>query len=102
MGAFVVLALVGRMLVLFALLMSVPLAFALAEHDAAEAAFLWSMGITASAGLLLSLLMRRFKRELQPRDGFLLVTLTWLVLPAFGALPQLLAIPGLCLTDGLF
>ena len=26
---------------------------------------------------------RRFRRELQPRDGFLLVSLVWLVLPAF-------------------
>jgi trk system potassium uptake protein len=102
MGAVAVLALVGRMLVLFALLMAVPLAFALAEHDAAEVPFLWSMGITAGAGVLLSLLTRRFKRELQPRDGFLLVTLTWLVLPAFGALPLLLALPGLSVTDGYF
>ncbi len=102
MGAFVVLALVGRMLVLFALLMSVPLAFALTEHDPAEGAFLWAMGITASVGLLMSAAMRRFQRELQPRDGFLLVTLTWLVLPAFGALPLMLAIPGLSFTDGYF
>ncbi len=102
MGPFVVLALVGRMLVLFALLMGVPLAFALFEHDAAVDPFLWSMGITGGAGILLSLLMRRFKRELQPRDGFLLVTLTWLVLPAFGTLPLLMAIPGLSFTDGYF
>ena len=102
MGAFVVLALVGRMLVLFALLMCVPLAFALTEHDPAEGAFLWAMAITASAGLLMSAAMRRFRRELQPRDGFLLVTLTWLVLPAFGALPLMLAIPGLSFTDGYF
>ena len=102
MGPFVVLALVGRMLVLFALLMGVPLAFALFEKDAAVDPFLWSMGITGGAGILLSLLMRRFKRELKPRDGFLLVTLTWLVLPAFGAMPLLLAIPGLSFTDGYF
>ena len=102
MGPFVVLALVGRMLVLFALLMGVPLAFALFEHDAAEDPFLMAMAITAGSGVLLSLFMRRFKRELKPRDGFLLVTLTWLVLPAFGALPLLLAIPGLSFTDGYF
>jgi trk system potassium uptake protein TrkH len=50
----------------------------------------------------MSLLTRRFRRELQPRDGFLLVTLTWAVLPAFGALPLLLAIPGLSFTDAYF
>jgi trk system potassium uptake protein TrkH len=47
----------------------------------------------------MSLATRRFRRELQPRDGFLLVALTWLVLPAFGALPLWLAIPGLSVTD---
>ncbi len=102
MGHFVVLALVGRMTVLFGLLMGVPLAFALFDHDAAETPFLWAMAITVGVGLLMSAVMRRFKRELQPRDGFLLVTLTWLVLPAFGALPLLLAIPGLSFTDAYF
>jgi trk system potassium uptake protein TrkH len=50
----------------------------------------------------MSLATRRFRRELQPRDGFLLVGLTWLVLPAFGALPLLLALPELSVTDAYF
>ncbi len=97
-----VVALVGRMVVLFALLMAVPLAFAVGQHDAAERAFLLAMAVTLGAGLLMSLSMRRFRRELQPRDGFLLVTMTWLLLPAFGALPLLLALPGLSFTDAYF
>lgn len=97
-----VVALVGRMVVLFALLMLVPLGFALAEHDPAEQAFIVSTLVTAGAGVLMSLAARRFRRELQPRDGFVLVGLTWLVLPAFGALPLLLAIPGLSVTDAYF
>jgi len=102
MGIAAVTALIGRMVVLFALLMGVPLAFSLVQGDAATGAFVQSMGITAACGLALSLATRRFRRELQPRDGFLLVTLTWTVLPAFGALPMLLAIPGLSFTDGYF
>jgi trk system potassium uptake protein len=102
MGALAVIALVGRMVVLFALLMAVPLAFALFEHDAAEQPFLQAMGITLAAGAGLSLATLRFRRELQPRDGFLLVTLTWLMLPAFGALPLLLALPDLSFTDAYF
>ena len=66
------------MLVLFSLLMAVPLAFALSEHDPAEWAFLISIGVTFATGVLLSLATRRFRRELQPRDGFILVSLTWL------------------------
>ena len=102
MGTLAVLALVGRMVVLFALLMLVPLAFAWGQHDAAESAFIRAIGITLAVGLGMSLAMRRFRRELQPRDGFLLVTLTWTLLPVFGALPLMLAIDGLSFTDAYF
>jgi trk system potassium uptake protein TrkH len=95
MGALAVVALIGRMVVLFALLLLVPLAFALADHDPAEGAFLTAAGVTLVCGLAMSLATRRFSRELQPRDGFLLVGLTWATLPLFGALPLWLAIPGL-------
>ncbi|MBL8346207.1 MAG: TrkH family potassium uptake protein [Rubrivivax sp.] len=102
MGTLAVVALVGRMVALFALLMAVPLAFALSAHDPAEGAFLAAGGITLGCGVAMSLATRRFRRELQPRDGFVLVTLTWLLLPAFGALPLLFAIPGLSVTDAYF
>ncbi len=97
-----VIALVGRMVLLFALLMLVPLAFALFRHDVAERAFVVSTLVTASAGAGMSAFAWRSRRELQPRDGFLLVGLTWLLLPAFGSLPLLLAIPGLSITDAYF
>ncbi len=102
MGLPAVVALIGRVVVLFGLLMAVPLGFALFEHDRAEHPFVVAMAITLGAGLLMSVTMRRFRRELQPRDGFLLVTLTWLTLPAFGALPLMLALPELSLTDAYF
>lgn len=97
-----VVGLVGRMVVLFSLLMGVPLAFAVVGNDAAERAFVVGTVVTFVAGLLLSLATRRFRRELQARDGFVLVALTWLLLPAFGALPLLLAVPGLSVTDAYF
>ena len=102
MGALAVLALVGRMVGLFALLMLVPLAFAVLGQDSAQPAFLQATGITLACGLLLSALTRRFRRELQPRDGFVLVGMTWLVLPAFGALPLWLAVPDLSVTNAYF
>jgi trk system potassium uptake protein len=97
-----VLALVGRMVMLFALLMVVPLAFALAAHDPAEQAFITGIIVTFVSGLLMSLATRQFRRELQPRDGFVLVGLVWLLLPAFAAVPLKLAIPGLSVTDAYF
>jgi trk system potassium uptake protein TrkH len=102
MGTLAVVALVGRMLALFSLLMLVPMLFALAEHDPAEGAFLTSTAATFGAGALMGMATRRFRRELQPRDGFVLVGLTWLVLPLFGALPLWLAVPGLSATDAYF
>lgn len=97
-----VVPLVGRLVALFALLMLVPLAFAHWRGDSAEAAFGWSIAITLGAGLLAIAATRRFRRELHTRDGFALVGLTWVVLPAFAALPLLLAIPGLSVTDAYF
>jgi trk system potassium uptake protein TrkH len=97
-----VVGLVGRMVVLFALLMGVPLAFSLVGRDAAGQAFVVGTVVTFAAGMLMSLATRRFRRELQARDGFVLVALTWLLLPAFGALPLLLAVPGLSVTDAYF
>ncbi|MCK6425341.1 MAG: TrkH family potassium uptake protein [Burkholderiaceae bacterium] len=102
MNTLAVVGLVGRIVAVFSLLMAVPLAFALAEHDPAEQAFLISAGVTAGTGLVIALATRHQRRELLPRDGFLLVTLTWTVLPAFGALPLMLAIPGLSFTDAYF
>jgi len=102
MGLLAVAALVGRMVLLFALLLLVPLAFAVVQHDNAERAFITATVVTAVCGVLLSLLTRRFRRELQPRDGFLLVGMTWAVLPLFGALPLWLALPGLSVTDAYF
>ena len=102
MGALAVVALVGRMVLLFSLLMLVPLVFALAEHDPAEHAFVSATVFTAVTGLVMSIGTRRFRRELQPRDGFLLVGLTWLTLPFFGALPLMFAIEGLSFTDAYF
>jgi trk system potassium uptake protein len=102
MSPLAVVALVGRMVVLFALMMLVPLAFALVGGDAGLSAFVIGIGVTLLAGTAMSIATLRFRRELQPRDGFLLVGLTWITLPAFGAVPLVLAVPGLSITDAYF
>lgn len=97
-----VVALVGRLVVLFALLMAVPLAFALHRHDPAEQTFVLGIALTLGCGVAMSAATRRFRRELQPRDGFLLVALVWFLLPAFAAIPLKLGIPGISVTDAYF
>ncbi|MFM8770377.1 MAG: TrkH family potassium uptake protein [Rubrivivax sp.] len=90
------------MVLIFSLLMAVPLAVAWVGKDDGLDAFAQALAATASCGLTMSAATRRFRRELQPRDGFLLVGLTWVVLPAFGALPLWLALPDIGLTDAYF
>jgi trk system potassium uptake protein TrkH len=99
---FPVFAVLGGVLMLFSLTMAVPLAFALAGSDSAEGAYAGSMFVTMAAGAALFFGCRRPRRELQPRDGFLLVTLVWAVLPAFGTLPLLSTLPALSFTDAYF
>ena len=96
------LPIVGALIGLFSLSLLVPLAFAWVGLDAARPAFAQALGVTAACGTLLWWFTRRHKRELQPRDGFLLVVLVWTVLPAFAMLPLVWAMPGLSVTDAYF
>lgn len=92
----------GGVLMLFGLTMAVPLSFSHFLHDGIEEGFALSMVITVAIGAGLFLHCRHLDRELQPHDGFLLATLVWVVLPAFGTIPLLLHIPGLSFTDAYF
>ena len=99
---FPVFAVLGGVLMLFSMAMLVPLAFAWFGGDAGLSAYDEALAITFTCGALLFFICRRERRELRPRDGFLLVSLVWTVLPAFGMLPLLLHIPGLSVTDAYF
>jgi trk system potassium uptake protein len=97
-----VLNVLGYVVLIFAGTMLVPLTFAFVGNDAALADYDIALIATAASGALLALTTRRYRRELRPRDGFLLVTLVWTVLPAFAALPLLLHIPGLDVSGAYF
>ena len=97
-----VLNVLGYVVLMFSATLLVPLAFAVASADGAQRGFDIALLVTAGSGLALTLATRRSRRELQVRDGFLLVTLVWMVLPAFATLPLLLQIPGLSFTDAYF
>ena len=99
---FPVFAMLGGVLMLFALTMLVPLGFAWLGQDPALFAYDEAIVVTFAAGALLFFSCRRERRELQPRDGFLLVSLVWAVLPAFGMLPLIFFLPELSVTDAYF
>lgn len=97
-----VLPLVGVILGIFSLALLVPLGFAWVGSETTVQGHATALLVTAGGGAALWLATRRFTRELQPRDGFLLVTLVWAVLPVFAMLPLLFHIPDLSITDAYF
>ena len=99
---FPVFTLLGGTLMLFGAAMLVPLGFAIVGGDGAVTVYDEAIAITFATGALLFFGCRNESRELRPRDGFLLVTLVWVVLPAFGTLPLLLYIPDLSFTKAYF
>ncbi len=93
----------GAIVFVFGLTMLVPLGTAWWTGDGALTAYDESIAITLMCGALLwGTTRRRQPHELRVRDGFLLVTLTWMTVPLFGALPLLIQIPGLSFTDAYF
>jgi trk system potassium uptake protein TrkH len=92
----------SRVLLLFAASMTLPWGISFVVGDGAARAFGVSLAATLGAAALLWLATFRERRELQVRDGFLLVALVWTVLPAFATLPLLLSIEGLSFTDAYF
>src|SRR5487761_2669904 len=97
-----VLNVLSVVVMIFALCLFFPLAWSYILGDAAKTAYDEAILLTASVGVLLWLMTRRRRRELQPRDGFLLVALVWTVLPAFATLPLMFYLPQLSFTHAYF
>jgi trk system potassium uptake protein TrkH len=98
-----VLNVLARVMLGFSLMFLVPLAWAWAlDNVALREVWLQCMALTLGVGVAMLLLTTKHRRELQPRDGFLLVNLVWVVLPAFAAVPLMLAMPDLSWTDAYF
>src|ERR1035437_5302193 len=97
---FPVLNVLGVVLMIFAVAMAVPAAVAFFMEDAAQHAYDEAVLITLAAGFGIWAATRYDHRELQPRDGFLLVALVWTVLPAFATLPLMIFLPELSFKIG--
>ena len=86
-----VLRVLGVLLALFSAVMAVPGIVSLAYADGLAHIYPATVGLTLACGLALWLGLRRHRRELHPRDGVVLVSLTWVLLPLFASLPLLAA-----------
>ena len=92
----------GTMMALFAITFLMPLTSAVVFQDGTFDDFAIAAAINVVLGLTLAGLTRRHKRELKARDGFLLVTLSWVLMSLSAAIPLMIALPGLSFTDAYF
>jgi len=92
----------GRLMMLFSLSYAVPMAGSLVYLDGMAADWAFGMFITLGLGAGLFLGTRRHYRELKVRDGFLLVTSSWVIMGAIAAVPLMLIYKDLGFTNALF
>jgi trk system potassium uptake protein TrkH len=92
----------GSMLMMFSVTYALPIATALIYSDGHFVDFIVAAAACLAAGALLWAATSRRKRELRSRDGFVLVTLGWILMSAIATVPLLIAIPGLTFTDAFF
>ncbi len=103
MNVAIVFNLAGVVLLFSSAFMLVPLLTSLFYRGDDLKAFATSFLITFLSGLLLYFLTKsRKKIELKHRDGFAVVTLSWLVMSFFASLPYMLAGVTMSFTDAYF
>ncbi|HMV11864.1 MAG TPA: potassium transporter TrkG [Nitrosomonas sp.] len=94
--------LLGKIIAVFALTMLIPYGIAIWSDDGSSTIFSDSILVTFISGIVISLITLPYKKELQIRDGFLLVVLVWLLLPCFGMLPLLNYFPELSIAKAYY
>jgi trk system potassium uptake protein TrkH len=93
---------VGSLLLVMACFMTAPLVADLAAKDGNWPSFLVAAAAAAFVGVALVLASRGHPNRLTIRESILLTVTSWLVAPAIGAVPLLLSIPHLTLSDAFF
>jgi trk system potassium uptake protein TrkH len=100
---FAVINVLGALLALFSGYFLLPIVTALVYGEQESLRIFGECaGITLTVGTVLLLTTLRFRTELKPRDGYLLVSLAWLSVTAAAALPMMLGAPQLSFTDAYF
>ncbi len=92
----------GSMMALFGVTYLLPIVGSLVMQDGIVGDFIAAAAINIVVGLSIAAATQRYKRELKPRDGFVLVTLSWILMSASAALPFLISMPNLSFTDAYF
>jgi trk system potassium uptake protein TrkH len=92
----------GLVLAIFGVAYVLPVGCSIIMGDGLWPQFLAAAAINSGIGLAIALATMKFRRELKPRDGFLLVTLVWVLMSASASIPLLLALPKLSFTRAFF
>ena len=97
-----VLNVLGSMLMLFSATYLLPMVTSVIYRDGLLVDFVYAAVLSAGTGALVYGGTLKHRRELRSRDGFLLVTLAWVLMSAIATVPIMLALPGLSFTDAFF
>jgi trk system potassium uptake protein TrkH len=93
----------GLLVMVFSIALMPPIAAGLIYGDGAILPFVEAFGLTLGFGFLLYLPVRKHRKELRLRDGFLVVVLFWTVLGIAGGLPIYLSgVYDISITDAVF
>jgi trk system potassium uptake protein TrkH len=97
----VIARLFGLLLMLYSFSFLPSIGVSLYYHDGSVIVFINSLLMTFATGLIMWWPFRNVRDELSVRDGFLVVTLFWVILGMVGALPFMFGLH-LSLTDAMF
>ncbi len=82
----IIISILGRVLIIETGLLLAPLAVALLYGES-PMPFLWTIVLCLAAGGILTAVSQKRRGSLRPREGFVSVTLSWIFISLFGALP---------------
>jgi trk system potassium uptake protein TrkH len=103
MQLLVIQRILGLLMMVFSSTLLPPIVAGLIYKDGAILPFVEAFFLTLGSGFLLYLPVRKHKKELRLRDGFLVVVLFWTVLGVAGGLPIYLSgIYEISITDSIF
>src|SRR5512135_3909692 len=92
----------GSMLMMFSITYLLPALTSVIYDDGQLLDFAVAALFCLGVGAVVWRVTRSYKRELRSRDGFLLVTLAWVLMSAIATVPLLIGLPGLSFTDAFF
>lgn len=93
----------GILLSLFSFTLLPPIAVSLFYNDGASQAFINAFLLLLLLGLLFWFPVRKHRKELKIRDGFLVVVMFWVALGLSGAIPfYMTQVPAMSFTDAVF